>query len=260
MFRIFAIVIAVGTMAQAAAQTGPAPGTSVGNANISRWADGTIEYRVQSTGAVIGREQWHLTAHPDGTRTMQARNEYGSPGLQRHVILRADAKLRPIEAYVQYWVGGHWRGSGLFSVHGHKLTAVANTPNGVLTHAIDVPENFSFIPHPLSTDAWHMWYYDRGKGGDQTITVYDMPGGADGPQSILGRLYTQTLRRIGAEDITTPAGTFPTDHYRIDDAVDIYVTGPDAIMVRFAWAPADRVYELVRLERGEALRDGSAPN
>ncbi|MCB2108015.1 MAG: hypothetical protein KDE14_09960 [Rhodobacteraceae bacterium] len=245
---VFAQAVAM-TAQSAAAQTEPNPVIGGNNANISRWADGTVTYRVLSTGAVLGTEQWHLTVHPDGTRTMQARNEYGSPGIQRHVILRVDAGFRPIEAYLQYWTGGKWRGSGLFSVRGNQLSAVANTPNGVLTHEVAVPDHFSFIPHPLSTDAWHMWYYDAAAGGDQTITVYDMPGGADGPQAILGHLYTQTLRKVGDEDVTTPAGTFPTSHYRINDAVDIYVTGPDAIMVKFAWYPADRVYELTRLDR-----------
>ena len=48
--------------------------------------------------------------------------------------------------------------------------------------------------------------------------------------------------------MTTPAGAFQTDHFKIDNAVDIYVTGPDSIMVKFLWTPADRVYELVKLE------------
>jgi hypothetical protein len=76
-----------------------------------------------------------------------------------------------------------------------------------------------------------------------------MDGGAAGPQALLGRLYTQNLKFLGTESITTPAGTFATDHFKIDSAVDIYVTGPDAIMVRFEWKPADRIYELVNLEQ-----------
>ncbi|MDX2222825.1 MAG: hypothetical protein SFV21_08755 [Rhodospirillaceae bacterium] len=228
--------------------TEPAPTIGGANANVVRGAKGTVVYKVLSTGAMLGGENWNLTVHPDGSRTMQALNRYGSPGVQRHVTLRVDARFRPLEAYLLYWVGGVWRGSGYFTVAGDTLTAVANTPNGRLSHALTVPENFSFIPHPLSTDAWHMWYYDKAKGGAQTITVYDMPGGADGPQALLGSMYTQSLTFVGRERVTTPAGTFDTEHYKIDDAVDIYVTGPDAIMVKFVWTPADRVYELVKLE------------
>ena len=233
----------------AAAQTEPNPVIGGANANVVRAAKGTIVYSVLSSGAVLGGENWNLTVHPDGSRTMQAINRYGSPGVQRHVTYRVDAKFRPIEAYLLYWVGGTWRGAGLFSVHGDQLTAVANTPNGQLTHSLTVPENFSFIPHPLSTDAWHMWYYDKAKGGEQTINVYDMDGGAAGPQALLGRLYQQKIKFIGAEQVTTKAGTFATEHFKIDNAVDVYVTGPDAILVKFLWTPADRLYELVKLEQ-----------
>lgn len=235
----------------ACAQTEPNPDPSMKNANVVRGAKGTVVYKILSTDAVLGRETWSLSVHPDGSRTMQALNQYGSPGVQRHVVYRVDARFRPIEAYLLYWVGGQWRGSGLFSVHGDTLSAVANTPNGQLTHRLQVPETFSFIPHPLSTDAWHMAYYDKSKRGPQAITVYDMDAGAAGPQALLGRLYTQQLNFIGQESTTTPAGTFDTEHYKIDDAVDIYVTGPDAIMVKFLWTPADRVYELENLERSE---------
>jgi hypothetical protein len=94
-----------------------------------------------------------------------------------------------------------------------------------------------------------MSYYDKQKGGAQAITVYDMDAAAAGPQALLGRLYQQKLEFLGAGETTTKAGTFATDHFKIEDAVDIYVTGPDAIMVKFVWTPADRVYELVKLER-----------
>jgi hypothetical protein len=248
--KLSAIVLAFGlACSSAAAQTEPNPTIGGANANVIRAAKGTIIYKVLSTGAVLGGENWNLTVHPDGTRTMQALNRYGSPGIQRHVTYRVDQNFRPLEAYMLYWVRGDWRGSGFFVVNGDQLTATANTPNGMLTHRLTVPQNFSFIPHPLSTDAWHMGYYDKAKGGVQTINVYDMDAGAAGPQTLLGRLYTQKLERLGTESLTTPAGTFETERYRIDDAVDIYVTGPDSIMVRFVWTPADRVYELVKLEQ-----------
>jgi hypothetical protein len=242
---VFAMALAC---TSAHAQTEPNSPIGGTNANVVRAAKGTIVYKVLSTGAITGGENWNLTVHPDGTRTMQALNRYGSPGVQRHVTYRVDKNFRPLEAYMLYWVQGQWRGSGYFVVHGDQLMAMANTPNGMLTHRLTVPQNFSFIPHPLSTDAWHMGYYDKAKGGVQEMSVYDMDAGAAGPQTLLGRLYTQKLERKGTETITTQAGTFETERYRVDDAVDIYVTGPDSIMVRFVWTPADRVYELVKLE------------
>lgn len=247
MIRIVVTALLLGSGAMAQTEKNPDP--SMKNANVVRTATGTIAYKILSTGVSLGSENFSLSVHPDGTRTMQAMNLYGSPGVQRHVVYRVDARFRPLEAYLLYWVGGVWRGSGLFTVDGDRLSVTANTPNGLLTQNVKVPAEFSFIPHPLSTDAWHMSYYDKKKGGDQTITVYDMDGGAAGPGALLGRLYTQNLRFIGAEKMTTPAGEFDVDHFKIDQAVDIYVTGPDSLMVKFVWPPADRVYELVKLER-----------
>ena len=83
------------------------------------------------------------------------------------------------------------------------------------------------------------------------MTVYDMDAGAQAVSSMLGKVYDQTLTFIGEEEMTVTAGTFATDHFRIDDTVDLYITGPDALMVRFQLIPADRDYVLTTLETSE---------
>jgi hypothetical protein len=220
------------------------------NINITRWAKGTIEYRSLSTGEVSGSEDWHMTVHPDGSRTMAARNRLDQAGFQRHVTYRVAENFRPLEVTSVYWVKGEWRGTGLFSVTGNQLDAFVKTPDGLIQQSRTVPENFSMIPHPLSTNAWNSWYYDKAKGGPQTVTVYDMDAGAQAVSSMLGKVYDQTIAFIGEEEMTTPAGTFTVDHWRVEDIVDLYVTGPDALMVRFQWIPADRDYVLTSLETG----------
>jgi hypothetical protein len=221
------------------------------NVNITRWAKGTIEYRSLSTGEVSGSEEWHLTVHPDGSRTLHARNRLEDAGFQRHVTYRVAENFRPLEVTAVYWVKGAWRGTGLFAINGLELEAIAKTPDGMIQQTRRVPEHFSMIPHPLSTNAWPTWYYDKTKGGPQTMTVYDMDAGAQAVSSMLGKVYDQTLTFIGEEEMTVPAGTFATDHFRIDDTVDLYITGPDALMVRFQLIPADRDYVLTTLETSE---------
>lgn len=226
------------------------PAWALDNVNIVRWAKGAIEYRVASTGEVNGSEEWHVTVHPDGSRTLQTRNRLDQAGYQRHVTHRVAENFRPLEITSVYWVKGEWRGTGLFSIDGNALEAIVKTPDGLIRQSRTVPDNFSFIPHPLQTNAWPTWYYDKTKGGPQTMTVYDMDAGAQAVSSMLGKMYEQTLAYVGEEEMTVPAGTFTTDHFRIDDAVDLYITGPDAIMVRFVWKPADRDYVLTELETG----------
>ena len=241
---LVAIVVASSTVA---AQTKGADG----NANIIRWAKGKIEYRVLSTGERNGEEDWYLTVHPDGSRTMRAVNRLDNVDFHRSVILRVEENFRPLEVMATYWIRGAWAGSGLFTIDDNVLEAVANTPNGRLTQRLAVPKNFSVIPHPLSTNSWQTWHYDKARGGDQPTTVYDMDARADRSGSLLGRLSTQNVRFIGSETLTTPAGTFLTDHFRIGDGVELYVTGPDALMVKFVWTAADREYILIALESSD---------
>lgn len=225
-------------------------GAAAENVNITRWSKGTIEYRVLSTGEVNGSEEWHITVHPDGSRTLQTRNRLDQAGYQRHVTHRVAENFRPLEITSVYWVKGEWRGTGLFSIDGNTLNAVVKTPDGLIQQTRSVPDLFSFIPHPLQTNAWPAWYYDKTKGGPQTMTVYDMDAGAQAVSSMMGKMYDQTLTYMGEVEVSVPAGSFMTDHFRIDDAVDLYITGPDAIMVRFQWLPADRDYVLTHLETG----------
>lgn len=219
-----------------------------GNENITRWAKGKIEYRVLSTGERNGEEEWYLTVHPDGSRTMRATNRLDQAGFHRTVILRVEENFRPLEVLATYWIQGAWAGSAIFNIDGDMLEAYANTANGKLTQSIKVPREFSIIPHPLSTNSWQTWHYDKAKGGVQDTTLYDMDALADRSGSLLGRFSTHKIRFIGTETLTTPAGTFVADHFKIGDGVDLFVTGPDAIMVKFTWAPADREYILTELE------------
>lgn len=238
---LFGLALAVLLMSAASAS---------GNVNIVRWAKGTIEYRTLSTGEVSGSEEWHLTVHPDGSRTLEARNRLDEAGFQRHVIYRVAKDFRPLEVTSVYWIGGQWRGTGLFSIDGDRLNAFVKTPDGLIHQERSVPQKFSIIPHPVSTNAWPTWYYDKAKGGPQTMTVYDMDARAQAVSSMLGKMYDQILIYVGEESMTTPAGTFMVDHFKIDGEVDLYITGPDAILVRFLWRSSDREFVLTHLETG----------
>jgi hypothetical protein len=221
-----------------------------GNVNIARWFKGTIEYRSLATGEVSGSEEWHLTVHPDGSSTMQTRNRLDNLGFQRHVTYRVGKDLRPLELTSVFWVGGQWRGTGLFVIEADKLSAFINTPDGLIRQERSVPRQFSMIPHPTATNGWLAWYYDKRKGGPQPITVYDMDARAQSVGSMLGKMYEQKLTYVGEEEITTPAGTFRVDHFRVDDTADFYLYGPESIVVRFVWRPQDRDYVLTKLETG----------
>jgi hypothetical protein len=83
------------------------------------------------------------------------------------------------------------------------------------------------------------------------MAVYYMYAGAQAVSFMLGKICDQTLAFVGEEEMTTPAGRFTTDHFRVHDTVKLHITGPDTIMVRFQWIPAGRDYVLNCLEVGQ---------
>ncbi len=216
------------------------------NDNIVRWSSGTYDYISVEENKKDGEETWLLTVHPDGTRTLRATNSYDRY-IQafRHVVMRADKNFRPLEAYVDFWVDGTWRGSGMVTVNGNMLSGLVNGPNGQLAQTLDVPDKFSLIPHPISSNSWPTWYYDKDKGGAQDIVVYDFDAQGKGVGGVLGSLDTQTVTYVGEETIDTPAGEFVTDHFVFGDGdPHFYLFGPDRMLARMTWDAAKVEYVL----------------
>ena len=206
---VLAIVSSLFYLAVANAQT-----DYFDNDNVSHWASGKYAYLSLRDDIQNGEESWFLTAHPDGSRTLRATNSYNDhTKTLRNVVLRVDQNFRPLEAYATFWVNGAWRGSGWFVVHGKTLHATVDGPNGRLTQSLEVPDKFSFVPHPISTDSWLTWYYDKELGGKQSITLYNFESRGFGANGILGRLQKSEIEYLGEEDVKTPAGVFRCDHY-----------------------------------------------
>lgn len=214
--------------------------------NVVDWASGKYAYMSTASHAQNGEEAWFLTVHPDGSRTVRATNSYNDRmNTFRDVVLRVDESFRPVEAYANVWIDGKWRGSGLFSVAGDTLDVVVNGPNGRLTQVLTVPEEFSFVPHPIATDSWPTWYYDKKLGGAQRITLYSFDGRGSGVGGILGQLQTTSIEYVGEEEIETPAGTFLCDHFIIDKGdPHLYIFGPHRMLAKMIWKAADVEYVL----------------
>ena len=220
------------------------------NKNIVRWAKGTYLYRGISDGRLRGTEDWTLTVHPDGSRTMRMWNDLYARNGHLTATLRVAEDFRPIEAHVSYWTQGQFKGSGLFTVTGDRLEAITNGPQGRIAETIDVPDGFSIVTHPLAGDGWHTWYYDRDKGGEQTGMVYNIDSTPDPTKPAIGKLEPQALEYIGEETIEVPAGTFEAARFKIGIG-DVWTTGPDNILVKFSWEQFDLEYLLDSYSTGE---------
>jgi hypothetical protein len=241
--RIFGVMAIVGIalVMEAGAQTG-----YLDQDNVADWARGKYAYVSTVNNVQNGEESWFLTEHSDGSRTLRATNSYNDRAKTfRDVVLRVDSSFRPLEAYANVWVDGTWRGSGLFNVTGNVLDAVINGPNGRQTQTLSVPDEFSFVPHPISTDSWPTWYYDKKSGGVQDVTLYAFDGRGAGVGGILGSLQTTTIEYLGEEEIETPAGTFLCDHFVMEGGdPHLYIFGRHRLLAKMTWDLADVEYVL----------------
>jgi len=230
-------------------------------ANVTRWAAGKYRYLALDTQQQNGEEDWLLTVHPDGSRTLRATNAYvDQAAVLRHVVLRADSDFRPLEAYLDYWVDGRWRGSGLATIDAETLELVVNSPNGRMTQSVAVPEHFSLVPHPIATDSWPAWYYDRVRGGPQTITLYVFDGRSLGPSGMMGQLMTQSLTLQARGTVTTPAGSFECETFAFGDGDPVLsLFGADQIIAKMTWKAAGVEYVLSEYRAGGRGQAGEPP-
>ncbi len=218
------------------------------NANVVRQASGMIAFRSLSTGQMRGEERFHISVQADGSRTVFATSRYGPRDILRQSLTRLDTKMRPLDAVLHYWIEGEWRASGSLVVDGDAVTVSNRGPLGSSAHTVSIAEPFALLPHQLSPDSMRVLLYDKAQGGVQPLTVYDPAPLADGPDGLLGRVTTQNVVFHGPTTVTVPAGIFEVDHYTVGNSIDLFVTGPDAVLVKWSFPRIDREHVLMRLE------------
>lgn len=220
------------------------------NSNIVRWARGEYEYRASRDKRHRGRETFYLTVHADGSRTMRAYPDIAVRDIQSNVILRVDASFRPISAYMTYFSQSRSKGALAIFIDGNRLRSISLGSEGLVERMSDVPNQFSLVLHPLALDGWHPWYIAARPGEEQAGTEFMVETNPDSPETIAGRVITQSFVYRGQEQLTVPAGTFTTDRVTMAGHSDIWFTSPDRILVRYVWAELDREYVLRVLETG----------
>ncbi len=213
--------------------------------NVVRAIRGRFLYRTTDGATERGHEEWYLTVHPDGSRTLRSTVQLAASGVLRDTIETVDASFRPRHGFMQLWVKGKPTGSALFTVLPDKLHAVINRPGEPpLVQENPAPTNFSFVLHPVSGDGWHFWYYDTAKGGEQELTVYNSDTMGAGPSGLLGKLEKHKAKFVGEEEVSVPAGNFKTRHFDLGGAFQMWVMGEDRICAKLTLPSAKFEYVL----------------
>jgi len=99
--------------------------------------------------------------------------------------------------------------------------------------------------HPPSLDGWHYGMYDAVAGGAQPVPTFIFGGAGGGPRVAA---FPIVLEFVGRESIKVPAGTFDTEHYHFGKDTEVWLAGPDRIMVRHEYRKAGTRFELARID------------
>ena len=171
----------------------------------------------------FGREWWSVTFHEDQQRTLRAHCEI-EPGVVadrsvlRETVYTTDPHYRPLDCFVRLHESGKFLGSGWFRfTEGGAECEAVNVLNGRTSQRMDLDSPpLSFGAHPVSCDVLHCARFDHSSqqnpqpcpGVLMSSREHD---GCSGPH-LCGIEFG--LEYMGREEITVPAGTFETDHYR----------------------------------------------
>ncbi|MFL2769974.1 MAG: hypothetical protein ACJZ9F_03090 [Rhodospirillaceae bacterium] len=225
-------------------------------ANV-HWYKGSYEYGLLNSDVIRGTEDWTITVHPDGSRTVETMVDLREQGHQSNAIMRVDNQHRLLDAYSSFWRFGEYRGAARFWVEvggsgsGDMLHNDVIGPLGHATHSVPVPDLFSLRLHPVIIEGWQVWYFDRAKPGPQTYPIYNMvTTGTTGVQGI-GMFQDNVVDFKGIETVETVVGTFQAEHFTFyDGRYDIWLWGEHKILVRYIVPSNGREYRLVRFEKG----------
>ena len=213
---------------------------------IERSLSGVHKCTGLNDGQPCGEDRWTMTVHSDGTRTIRSFLDQSTYGTQINMLLHADAEtFKPINAFANVYSGGGFLGSGLYAMDDGKLKVTVTSPIEHFVETVDVPDTFTLLLHPISADGWHYGAgYDLTKGGVQMHNLCTL--GAAG-RSVHCAVYPIALEFVGIETLTVPAGTFDTEHYRFGENTDVWIAGPDRVMIQHEYRVRGSRYQLVEL-------------
>jgi hypothetical protein len=218
---------------------------------------GKVLYLTDGAGE-MGREWFHVTVQPDGTRTMRATCEMDDDRLLRDVVITVDKDWRPADAFVRLSVAEKLVGSSWFRFTDSSAECQAVTAKeGRFGQMFDTDgRTRTFGTHPVHGDAWGLARLKERKPGaitEHTGSMFSsshLPNGGDGPLLMPtgGRIKH---RYVAREKLTVAAGTFDVEHFQMlfnsYPPIDIWATPEDCVPVRLRWDLLKQTYDLVEL-------------
>ncbi len=216
---------------------------------------GRIDYIHDELGE-RGREFFTVTTHQDGRRVIRARCEMDDTEILRDVTYSMEG-FTPEEAYLRIVIKGQLMGSGwiTFEDGAAHCESIMKDAGRVSQTVKTEGRATSFGAHPVLCDCFHASLHNP---ADPTqiqwmtgiLNASHSPDGSTGP--MLGK-WEFGIELIGDEEITVPAGTFMTKHYRYH--LDHYGWAPEEIwvlpdsnqLIKIYWSVLKSSYVLAEL-------------
>jgi hypothetical protein len=203
-----------------------------------------------------GRETFSVTIQPNGLRTMRAQCEIDDAELMRDVTVTLDADWRPVTAFIQLTIAGHYVGSTWYRFSAEEAVAEGYTRGeGRVSQRFALSEPIdAFGTHPIHGDAWNLVRLRRNGGRTITsprFTSSAQQNGASGPTLLRLPENHVAYTMVGRESITVPAGTFECEHFNMtvvprNKVNQVWAFGEDCIPALMITSD-DRRYELIQL-------------
>ena len=231
------------------------------NPAIARWASGKFVYREGPQREIRGYEEWRLTVATDGSRTLNMWYSVFKDRLSTFAIYRLDKDFKPLSLYKTTWVADTLTVVDS-RIAGLDIRTRVQVDEDTFRQDLTAKAPFSITVSPIAADALHFARYDRERGGVQPwLILGTVAAGAEDTdigrrtetrrESVGMKVFADvTLELVGEEQVTVPAGTFMTDHFRMGEALDMWLYGPDRTLVKYQWHPNDYAYELVEYHAG----------
>jgi hypothetical protein len=213
-----------------------------------RW-QGELGY-FDSSGARTGRELFSVSVHADGSRTLRAQCEMDDDALVRDVVLALGADGLPGEAFVRIVEGGRTSGSGWYRFDGNGAEFEVRMPAGEVRSGREEGRFPFFGTHALVNDGWLARLAARGTQSKlerlATCSLQANGGGVPG-----FHVTEASVDHVGDVPVEVAAGRFECAHFRVGygdyQPLDMWVTGPELLLVQMSWEHLQGRYELLSL-------------
>ena len=231
---------------------------SENNLNDSRikTIKGSYDYGFINSDKLRGSEEWIITAHNDGSKTLQSFVDLWQLGHQTNVLMRVNKNFVPLDAFINFWRSNLYGGAVFLWAETSILSPEINLnskivgPSGNADYQLNVPANFSLRLHPVITEGWHVAFFNKSLIKTKQLgKIYNVVTKSNGTLKGIGLLQDNLVDYKGTEVVNVPAGKFKTDHFTFyDGRYDIWLWSEDKIVVLYKAISNNREYRLTNID------------